>query len=441
MMTTPEARPLATERNGRNRSTVSRAVVSAVLAFVLLVGLAGSVPATTLRASPLKAPAAVQMATDYIPSAADLSGAFHEQTTIDVGGLLEPGTSVLRIFATPDGAQTLGVEVTIGQSPVDAQQRLDARVNQLVRYHGGVVGVVEGLGERAYRATTIGAEGQLNQMLIFRVNAISSEVALSSAVADPSLVDSVARFVEARMHADADAVTFVPGFSATPRSFPGTEPPGPPIAADLGPGMTITGDTSGGNDTVVQLTLLGLDRPWIGNTGPRPPVGFNYLTLNVLIETRGQTPANIVLEDFSATTLDGRSWPPILAREPGLRASQAVPLLPAEGWLTFAIPLDQAATQLVWRIRSPQTLGTGTVGDKTLTVPLTVGASQNTTIGTPAPPAAIPAQTPASIPPGSSPGSPSSPGAPSAPSSPSSPNSPSTPSGPGSGGGGRPRLQ
>jgi len=363
------------------------------------------------------------MATDYIPLATDIPGGFREQTTVDVGGLLEPGTSVQRIFTSPDGARMLTVEVTIGQSPVDAQARLDARVNQLVRYQGGVVGVVEGLGERAYRATTIGADDRLNQRLIFRVNAISSEIALTAAEADPSLVDAVARFVEARMRAEADAVTFIPSLSTpTPKSFPGTEPPGAPIAANLGPGMTLTGDTSGGNDTVVQLTLVGIDRPWVGNTGPRPPLGFNYLTLNVLIETRGQTPADIALEDFSVTTLDGRTWPPVLAREPGLRASQALPLLPAEGWLSFAIPSDVPAIQLVWRIRSPLTLGTGGPTDKVLTVPLTVGASANTTIGTPAPPAGIPVQTPASIPPGSSPGSPSSPS-----------NSP--------GGGGRLRLQ
>ena len=110
------------------------------------------------------------------------------------------------------------------------------------------------------------------------------------------------------------------------------------------------------------------------------------MTVDVRIETQGPTPANILLEDFTASSLDGREWPPVVARQPALRATQVVDGVPSRGWLTFAVPTTQPATQVNWRLRSSLSLAALGGGDQTLVLPLTVGASTTATIGNPAPP-------------------------------------------------------
>jgi len=183
-------------------------------------------------------------------------------------------------------------------------------------------------------------------------------------------------------------------------------------------------------DTVVLFTLLGIERPWPGGSGPPPPNGVNYLTVDVTVETQGPTPANIVLEDFTASSLDGREWPGVVARQPSLRAGFVTPGAPVRGWLTFAIPTTQPATQVTWRLRSSQSLAAQGGGDEILILPLTVGATSTATIGNPAPPAGVPVQPPNLIPPGSAPVNPGGSGG-----------SGGGTGGGGRGSGGRPRLQ
>jgi len=131
----------------------------------------------------------------------------------------------------------------------------------------------------------------------------------------------------------------------------------------------------------------------------------------VLIEASGPTAANVVMEDFFAVTLDGREWPPVLAREPAVLATRAVMGSPVRGWLTFAVPTDQQAISMIWRLRSTVPLSDLGGGDQALSIPLTVGSTATAGLGTAAPPAGIPIDPNSPVPPGSQPVSPS--GAPS----------------------------
>jgi hypothetical protein len=380
----------------------------------------------------LAAPAAVS-ATTYLPRAAELPGGFREQSTADVGGLLEPDTNVRRVFVSGDGSQTLAVEVAIRGSAPEAEMSLDGRINQLVRYQGWLFGGMGGLGEAAFRGSGVSPDGLQSQIVIFRVNAVAAEVALSAPVTDPALLDGVARIVERKIRAEPDSVATTPGFTATPRALPGKEPSGPPVFGLGGDGSSVgnTAGAPGTTDTIVALTLLNLDRPWVGTTGPRPPNGFNYLTVDIIIDVVGPTAANVLLEDFFAVALDGREWPPVIAREPSMRAGQAVQGAPMRGWLTFALPTDQQAIQLIWRLRSTVPIA-AQGGDEVMSVPLTIGAMATVGLGTPAPPAGITLDPNSPVPPGSSPLNPAIPvgpnGAPTAPSAPSSSPSNSGPS-------------
>lgn len=416
----------------RPRNVPARMALGVVaLAWLTMLAGAGMV-APTQRA--LAAPANAS-ATAYLPSASELPGAFREQATVDVGGLGEPDSNVRRIFVSTDGSQTLTVEVAVRGSPPDAEMVLDGRINQLVRYHGWLFGAIAGLGEHAFRGLAIGADGQQSQLLLFRVRSIAAEVGLAAPVADPAVVDRVARIVEAKIMSEPDAVLSVPGFSATPRSLPGKEPTMPPAIGAGGLGDASVGNTAGApgtTDTTVLLTILGIERPWAGTSGPRPPRGFNYVTLDIAIEVAGPTAANVVLEDFFVVALDGRDYPAVIAREPAIRAAQAVTGSPVRGWLTFALPTDQQAQQLVWRLRSTVPLATQG-GDSAMVVPLTVGATAAAGLGTPAPPNSTTVDPNNPVPPGSQPAGPQ-PSQPSQPSGPSS--SPSSPSRPGRGGSG-----
>ena len=426
---------MATRSIGPRRSPLVT-IVSTVLVVGLFVGWLGALADTTLTSGRALAAPALQTAADYLPSQDEMPPDFREVSTVDVGGLLEPDMALRRTFVNLDGSQSVAVQVAINPSSVAAQSLLDARLNQLARYRGWLFATVPNLGEWAYGGSGAADNGQLGQILVFRVNAIAAEVGLQASQADTALLHLVARVVEARMHAGADAALNGPAFATpTPQSFPGVEPPGPPadLMAALSGGGGGVGNSAGGvgvGDTVVLFTLLGIERPWRGGSGPPPPNGFDYLTVDVTIETQGPTPANIVLEDFTASTLDGREWPGVVARQPAMRAGQVVQGSPIRGWLTFAIPTNQPATQVTWRLRSTLSPDAPGGGDQILILPLTVGATSTATIGNPAPPAGVPVQPPNVVPPGSAPVNPGGSGG----------------SGGGSGGGGRgsggrPRLQ
>src|SRR5438045_8385608 len=89
-------RRLAMAGSRVTRQAARRTVLSGVIVLAIIAGLAGGLSATPSSASPLGTPAA-QTAADYLPTAGDVPGGFREQTTIDVGGLLEPGTALRRI--------------------------------------------------------------------------------------------------------------------------------------------------------------------------------------------------------------------------------------------------------------------------------------------------------------------------------------------------------
>jgi hypothetical protein len=400
LVATGHARPPGQFRRLRVAGTLA-AVAALWLSSVWWAGGA-ALPSARARAAPSSA-----SATAYLPFAAEIPGDFRQEATVDVGGLREPDTNVRRVFVSADGSQTIIVEVAIRPSIPDAESRIDGRVNQMVRYQGWLYGIIEGLGDRAFRGAGLNPDGQQAQSLVFRVRAIAAEVALIASAGDPVLVDYVARLVEERMRDAPDATVTEPGFVATPRSLPGKDPPGPLVISSSDP--TSVGNAPGGpggTDTIVLLTLMNVERPWTG-TGPRPPQGFTYLTTEVLIEVGGPTAANVVMEDFVATTLDGREWPPVLAREPAVRSAQSVTGTPVHGWLTFAVPSDQQALQLIWRLRSAVSLSAQGGGDQALVVPLTVGSTATASLGTPAPPAGRSVDPNSPVPPGSAPLGPS----------------------------------
>src|SRR4051794_4054900 len=243
-------------RHGRVGRRLGGVVVAlAVAALVLLAPLGRLLPSAPALAAPANASAA-----GYLPTASQLPGAWREEATLDVGGLLEPDSHLRRVFVSADGGQTVVVEVPVRPSAVEAQTSLDARVNQLVLYHGWLFGAIAGLGDRAYRGIGVTADGLTDQTLVFRVKALAAEVGLISSVENPALVDAIARIVESRMLQDPNAVLAVPGFPATPQTLPGKEPPGPPVGGGaVGGGDAGVGNTAGGvgtTDTMLQITLL-----------------------------------------------------------------------------------------------------------------------------------------------------------------------------------------
>ena len=70
------------------------------------------------------------------------------------------------------------------------------------------------------------------------------------------------------------------------------------------------------------------------------------------------------------------------------------------GWLTFAVPSDQQAIGLIWRLRSAVPLSDQGGGDQAMSIPLTVGSTATAGLGTAAPPAGIPIDPNSPVPPG-----------------------------------------
>jgi hypothetical protein len=271
-------------------------------------------------------------------------------------------------------------------------------------------------------------------MIAFRIQAVTAEITASSATGDPDvpLLDNLARLVERRIWADPEAVAVQPGFPEAPvQQLPGRDPVvvGPVALGPGGmvpPGAEVTGSSSGSpvaGDTIVQMNIVGLDRPWnSGGTLPTPPNTMEYFTVQPQIVVTGQTEVVIALTDFWITTFDGRSWTPIPGRSPALLAGSVVVGAPSSGWLTFLIPKDQPTMQLTWRIRTRQSLsGQGNV-EQTLVIPLTLGATASAQVGETPPPAGVPV-----VPPSSAPSGPSGPASPSGPTAPTTPPGPSGP--------------
>jgi hypothetical protein len=293
------------------------------------------------------------------------------------------------------------IEVTVGTSIPNAQAMLMDRVNQLVRYQDWHIGRTDAITEGGYAGGGPGPDGTPVAMFAFRLFAVMSEVTVTGPGDDPDvpLLDNVARLVVARIQNAPDALveqTVLP--ERPPAHLPGTEPvvfeAGPiPSAGGIAPttGAEVNGVSSASPvipDTVVTLTISAIDRPW-GYTGsaPRPPDGMEYLTVDPSILVVGQTQVTMAVSDFSISTSDGRSWSPVNGRAPSLQPGPIGFSTPVHGWLTFMIPANQSALQLSWRLRTSQVLAVQGESDQTLTVPLTVGANGQVSVGRLAPPA------------------------------------------------------
>lgn len=385
----------------RRRGWGTGAASVLIVGFVWAMALAGLLPAG--RPAPAEAAVAYASAADLVPTAAELPPGFQPVAEQEVGGDLEPAIAVRRTFADAAG-RVVVVDVALGVSAMDAQDRVDARVNQLVQYHGWRFGTSKRFGEQGYQGSVVDGTGRAAEAVVFRINAVSAEVRLEAARSDldPAVLDAAARAVEGRILAQPDLAAIQPSFGTpTPAPLPGKEPAGPPPGAVVGvvgvaapPGAAVTGASSGSpvqGDTVVLLTVTGLDRPWAtAGAFPTAPAGTSYLTVNVQIEVRGPTPVEVALTDFWVTTIDGRAWAPVLRRQPPLRLGQANASAPASGWLTFLLPAEQQALELTWRLRTTQPLDAQGGADQIMVVPLTVGAVASASVGTTASPAGVP---------------------------------------------------
>jgi len=365
-------------------------------------------------------------AADYVPTVANLPAGYREVAADAVGGDLEPTIALRRVFASLDGSSRVTVDVSLGTDEHDAHKRLNGRANQLVRYHGWRITPSGSFGESGYRGTGSGPDGSNSAMVTFRIWAVVAEIMVDNASggADVPLMDNLARLVERRIRSDPAAVAYRPGWPVEPVQVPGRDPVvGGSGAVAVGPGgvvppgAAVTGSSSGSpisGDTIVMMTITGLDRPWAaGGSLPRPPNDLEYLTVETHIEVHGQTEVVIALTDFWVSTFDGRSWTPLPGRRPVLLAGSVVVGAPSRGWMTFMIAKDQPALQLTWRIRTRQPLNAQGSAEQTLVIPLTVGATASAQVGESAPPAVVPVVPPSSAPTG--PTGPSSPSGPSAP--------------------------
>jgi hypothetical protein len=364
-------------------------------------------------------------AADYVPTVANLPAGYIEVAAEAVGGELEPTIALRRVFASLDGSRRVTVDVSLGTAEHGAHKMLDARVNQLVRYHGWRITPSRSFGESGYRGTGSGPDGSNGAMIAFRIWAVVAEVMVTDAAGGPDvpLMDNLARLVERRIQSNPAAVAYQPGWPVEPVRVPsgdsvvgiGAVAVGP--GGVVPPGAAVTGSSGGSpipGDTIVVMTITGLDRPWAAaGSLPRPSNDLEYLTVETHIEVHGQTEVVIALTDFWVSTFDGRSWTPLPGRAPALVAGSAVVGAPSRGWMTFMIPKDQPALQLTWRIRTRQPLTTQGRAEQTLVIPLTVGATASAQVGESAPPAGAPVVPPSSAPTG--PTGPSSPSGPSAP--------------------------
>lgn len=423
----------------RRRAPAGLRAVAGLAVCALVMAVLGAPP---LASGDALAAVAQASAYDLVPVAADLPG-FRLDSGDDLGGELEPVIAVERVFTSLDGDRRLVVSVNVGVDPPDAQETIDDRVNQLTRYHGWRIVNDDAIGESGYRGSASGTDGRGAAGRFFRVDAMAAEVRLEATQQDldAGQVEGVARLVESRMRASGELRAVRTGFpTPEPAKLPGKDPPGAPVGGIAGvaavapPGGAVVG-ASGGSpilaDTIVRVTIGGVERPWVpGPVALAPPAGTDYLTVAPLIEVSGPTAVEIALPDFTVTTFDGREYAPLAIRVPSLRVGTVAMGSPTTGWLTFRLPTSQQPLQLNWRLRTTQLLADQGGVDQTLVVPLTAGATASASIGTSAPPAGVPVVT--------VPG----PGAPGMPAAPGLPAGPSVPSGPGGGGsGGRPRLQ
>jgi hypothetical protein len=384
-----------------------------VLSVFILV--AGSVGGPAAAPGPAVARAAVMAAdaSDYVPSVASLPG-FREESTNAEGGDFDPTIALRRSYVALDGSRRVVIDVTVGSSIANAQAMLMDRVNQLIRYDGWSIGRTDAIVEGGYAGGGPGPDGTPVAMFAFRLFAVMAEVTVTGPGDDPDvpLLDNVARLVVARIQNEPDAVIPQVGLQERPPAeVPGTEPvvfqPGPIPGTG---GATLTGaEVNGAStgsviipDTIVTLAISAIDRPWAyTGSAPRPPEGMEYLTVEPTIQVVGQTQVTMAPADFSISTFDGRSWAPVNGRAPSLQPGPIAFGSPVHGWLTFLIPTNQSALQLTWRLRTSQSLAAQSDADQTISVPLTVGANGQASVGRLAPPPDT-TVVPPSIEPGSS---------------------------------------
>ncbi|MCC7371447.1 MAG: hypothetical protein IT306_23715 [Chloroflexi bacterium] len=417
-----------------------------LVAVLLVLGLTLPSAASPAQASPAHAPQAAPLLTDaadFVPSLANLPAGFREDWSDVVGGDVQPTQAIRRAYVALDESRRLVVGATIHPSTATAQTAMDTQVNNLTRFQGWRFTPSSAYGESGFRGTRVNADGGNGTLALYRVNAITAEVAVftQSGVNDPGLLDNAASLMLKRIKDDADLVTAQAGWPTAPVVVPGKDPEVPiAIAGETmpgAPGAEVTGSSSGSpvnGDTVVLLTVTAIDRPWnSGGSVPTPPSGMEYLTVEVQIEVAGATDVTTALTDFSVNTYDGRFWTAVSGRSPGLRTGMVSMASPARGWLSFMVPREQPALQLNWRLRIAQPTATG--NDQTLVVPLVAGATASASVGTTPPPAGAPVTPPSTSPPPSANPTP-------APGGGSSGGGSSGGGGGGSGGsGGRPRLQ
>lgn len=385
---------LALTRRRRLSMTILSAV--ALIAWTALADAAGPVP--IVRAAPASASAA-----DYVPDLGEIPG-YRLEDNNAAGGDLEPVVALRRTYVSLDGVKHLVIDVAVGTSPSNAQQMTDENVNRLVRYEGWRMRPGGGFGDSSYVGDWTVPTGRGGAATVFRLKSVATSVEMRTdeGPADVGLVNNLARLVEMRIRAVPDLVVYQPGWPVTPVTVPGKEPPGAPIEG-YGTGTEILG-ASGlptiAGDTMVILTVTGVDRPWRSTLSRSPAPNMDFLTVNLQIDVAGPTSVVVALTDFFLATQDGRQFTATLNRSPELTTGQIATGIPARGWLTFEVPTSQPAIQLIWRLRSTQALADQGGGDQAMVVPLTAGASTTASIGTNAPPNSFPIVPPSAAPPG-----------------------------------------
>src|SRR5690606_29112224 len=143
-------------------------------------------------------------------------------------------------------------------------------------------------GEHGFRGTDSGQPGPSSEMIAFRIRAVVADIRATSTdgSVDVPLMDNLARLVEHRIQSDPVAEAHAVGWPMEPVQVPGKDPvvesgvwPGTVVP----PGAEVTGSSSGSpvpGDTIVLLTVTGLERPWNGGGSlPRPANGMEYLTV------------------------------------------------------------------------------------------------------------------------------------------------------------------
>ncbi|MFN8636246.1 MAG: hypothetical protein U0893_20550 [Chloroflexota bacterium] len=371
---------------------------AAAILVALVLGLAASGLTAPVVPRALASVMAAE-ASDYVPTAANLPPGYIEELSEPTGGDLNQMVALRRSFVTQDKTKRVIVDVSMAGSIAGAQTNLDDRVNQLVQYMGWTVNRDSGVGDVTFRASGLAPDGANSALIVFRVLAITGEVAVTNSAgpADLALLENVAKLVANRMQTSPDMAVGPAGFTTQPVKVPGKDLPGlPPGGGGLGtgsgnvPGSEVNGGSSGSpiqGDTVVTLNVTGLDRPWLpGATAVAPPTGLEYLSVEVQIDVNGPTEVTIALTDFAVNTFDGRNWTPVGGRTPVIQTGPVSVNRAARGWITFLLPTDQPALQLTWRLRTTQALSSQGNADQTMVVPLSMGAVAQASVGSSAPP-------------------------------------------------------